>query len=223
MRRIPIISIILLSLATVSAAQDHPQFFRKGSKALLFEFSGLSELGANAFNGGIGGKYFLDNKMAIRGGLQYMNLNEDIPNQGSGGIDGTRQANRFGLSAAVEIHFDTSRVNPYFGGGASFSITSTESRTAADNFLNQIIIKNDQNGEFGYYGGSQFSLFAMLGIEVFILDNLSLAAEYRFGYAYLSRKDQEITQGNTTVTTKQGSMQGIGIASSGALILAVYF
>lgn len=152
-----------------------------------------------------------------------MDLNENIPYDGDNGIDGKRKANRFGISAAVEFHFDTSRVNPYIGGGVGFAVTSTEYKSTADNLTNQFTVKNDEDGEFGYYGGTEFTIFGILGVEVFIIKNLSLAAEYRLGYASVSRKDEEFTQGNTTVTNRQGSITGIGLESSGALILSVYF
>ena len=215
--------ILLILIGTVANAQNSKGYFKEGSKALLFEFNGLADLGAGSFNGGLGGKYFITRKMAIRGSLQFMDLNEDIPFQGDGGVDGDRNANHFGLSAAVEVHFDTSRVNPYFGGGLGFGITSTERKTAVNDITNQTTIKNDIDGEFGYYGGTQFSVFGILGVEVFVIDNLSLAAEYQLGYVYLSRKDQEVTQGNTTVTTHQGSQTSLGLQSSGSLILSVYF
>ena len=77
--------------ANLDSKQREP-FFEKKSKALLFEFSGFDNLSANSFNGGIGGKYFIKSNMAIRGGLQFVNINEDIPFQGTGGIDGEAQA-----------------------------------------------------------------------------------------------------------------------------------
>ena len=218
--RFILILVFLLSSFSLVQAQNH--YFKKQSKALLFEFSGLDNLGANSFNGGFGGKYFINNRVAIRGSLQFMTIDETIPFQGTG-VNGKTEADRFGISAAIEVHFDTSRVNPYFGGGLGLAFTSTESKTAESNPADQITIKNDSNGEFGYYGGTEFVLFGMIGVEIFIFDQLSLAAEYRLGYGNNSRKDMETTQGTTTTTIEQGSIIGFGLESSGALILAVYF
>lgn len=223
MRRFLQIMLNLILFSTISFAQQNQGYFKAGSKALLFEFSGLADLGAGSYNGGLGGKYFLTNKMAVRGSLQFIDISQEIPFQGDGGIDGTRDVSLFGISGAIEVHFDTSRVNPYFGGGAGVAFSSTERKTAAADITQQVIIKNDQDGELGYYGGTQFSIFAMLGVEVFIIDQLSLAAEYRLGYTYVSQKDQEVTQGTTTVTTRQGSITGLGLESAGALILSIYF
>ncbi len=218
-----IVLILVILISSFSSVQARDPYFKKQSKALLFEFSGLDNLGANSFNGGFGGKYFINNRMAIRGSLQFMTIDEAFPFQGTGGVDGKAQAKRYGISAAIEVHFDTSRVNPYFGGGLGIAFTSTESRTAEADLADQIIIKNDRDGEFGYYGGTEFALFGMIGVEIFIFDKLSLAAEYRLGYGNNSRKDMEVTQGNTTTTFEQGNIIGFGLESSGALILAVYF
>ena len=181
MFKLRFILILVFLLYSFSLVQAQNHYFKKQSKALLFEFSGLDNLGANSFNGGFGGKYFINNRMAIRGSLQFMTIDETIPFQGTG-VNGKTEADRFGISAAIEVHFDTSRVNPYFGGGLGLAFTSTESKTAESNPADQITIKNDSNGEFGYYGGTEFVLFGMIGVEIFIFDQLSLAAEYRLGY-----------------------------------------
>jgi len=223
MGKIIFVSAVLLIFSSLSFSQDDKPFFEKGSKALLFEFSGLDNLGANSFNGGIGGKYFLKSNLAIRAGLQFMNIKEDDPFQGTDGVDGEAQATRFGLSGALEVHLNATRVNPYFGAGLGLSLTSTESKSAEADPADQVTIKNDRDGEFGYYGGTELMFFGMLGVEIFVFKNLSVAAEYRLGFARESLKDEEATLGNTTVTTKQGSFSAFGIESSGVLTLAVYF
>ena len=223
MSKFKIIFTMVLLFSSLSFGQSEKPFIEKGSKALLFEFSGFDNLGANSFNGGIGGKYFIKPHMAIRGSLQFVTIDEDIPFQGTGGIDGGAKASRFGFSGALEIHINTTRVNPYFGGGLGLSFTSTKSKTDEADPNDQVTIKNDRDGEFGYFGGTAFTIFGMVGVEIFVVENLSLAAEYRLGFASISRKDEEVTQVNTTVTTKQGSITGFGIESSGVLTLAVYF
>ena len=223
MRNLLITVIILGFFSGAAMAQQHKPFFKEGSKAILFEFQGFDNLGANSFNGGIGGKYFIQPKLAVRGGLQFVSISEDIPFQGTNGIDGEQSATQFGIFGAVEYHLDTTRVNPYLGGGIGVSFTSTESKSAEADPVNQVIIKNDRNGEFGYFGGTEFTVFALAGVEIFIIKNLSLAAEYRLGIQQLSRKDEERTEGNTTVTTKQGSRTTFGVASAGVLTLAIYF
>jgi hypothetical protein len=223
MQKILITCIMVCTLSALAFSQDNNTYFDEGSKAVLFEFSGLSNLGANAFNGGIGGKYFIKSDIAIRGGVQFATISEDIPFQGSGGIDGERSATQFGFGGAVEVFIDTGRVNPYYGGGFGVTFTSTESKSEEANPADQVTIKNNRNGEFGYLGGTEISIYGIFGVEVFIIKNLSLAAEYRLGFADISRKDEERTVGNTTVTTKQGTTRGFALQSAGVLTLAVYF
>ncbi len=223
MNKLIFVLTMLLFFSSLLFGQNNKPYFKNGSKALLFEFSGLNNLSANSFNGGIGGKYYIQSHMAVRGGLQFVNINQDFPFQGTGGADGEARAGQFGIFGAVEIHLDTSRVSPYWGGGFGLAFSSTESKTTVADPTDQVSILNNRNGEFGYFGGIGFSLFGMAGVEIFILKNLSLAAEYRLGFSTISRYDEEVTQGNVTVTTKQGSINQIGIESTGILTLAVYF
>ena len=223
MNKLMLVFTLLLFFSSLSFGQKKTTYFENGSKAFLFEFSGLDNLSANSFNGGVGGKYYIKSNMAVRGGLQFVNINQDFPFQGTGGIDGEAQASQYGIFGAIEIHLDTSRVNPYWGAGLGISFTSTESKTTEADPIDQETIQNNRDGEFGYFGGTEFNIFGMVGVEIFILKNLSLAAEYRLGFSTISRYDEEVTQGNVTVTTKQGSINQIGIESSGVLTLAVYF
>ena len=65
--------------------------------------------------------------------------------------------------------------------------------------------------------------FGLFGFEFFLTDAVSFSAEYRLGVARTSLKDQEVTTGATTTTTKQGSSSLVNIASSGLFTMAVYF
>ena len=223
MKRIILCILIIFTFFLILQAQTSETYFERGSKAMLFEFVGLAFLGANSFDGGVGGKYFINQDLAIRGGIQFAEISEDDPFQGTGGVDGKSEASQFGVSAAAEFHLNRARVSPYVGGGLALRFTSTESKSAEQNFVDQITVKNSQSGEFGYFGGTEFVIFGMIGAEIFIIDQLSLAAEYQLGYSHLSRKDEEITQGNTTITNKQGSQTEFALQSAGVLTLAIYF
>ena len=52
----------LLTLFTAAGAQSQPlSVGTQGSKAILFNFAGLSALNLTAYQGGLGGKYFISN------------------------------------------------------------------------------------------------------------------------------------------------------------------
>jgi hypothetical protein len=66
----------------------------------------------------------------------------------------------------------------------------------------------------------------MMGFEYFIVDAISLSAEYRLGYSMLSPSDEVISStfpGSTSLTTKGTSSNSFGLNSAGFLTLAVYF
>jgi opacity protein-like surface antigen len=221
------ISVILALLVSVSFAQDNHTFIGSGSKAVLFSFSGLSNLGANNFEGGAGMKYFLNSQLALRGALMVNASGTTIPaNPGVGevGIDGSTSATTFGIEGALEFHLTTTRVTPYFGGGIGFSVASNESIPPVTGTapLYQITTKNRQ----GSGAGTIVNFFALMGVEYFIVNEVSLSAEYRLGYNLLSPSDEEISSnrpGFVTQTTKGTSSHDLYLNSQGFLTLAVYF
>ena len=103
-------ALILALFAFTSFAQqdkDHDPFMYSGSKAVLFSFSGLSNLGANNFDGGAGIKFFLTPPMALRFGVQVGLSGSTIPanpSTGETGIDGSTSQTTFGIEAALEYH-----------------------------------------------------------------------------------------------------------------------
>jgi opacity protein-like surface antigen len=218
----------MLMLISVSTAQETS--IAERSKALLFSFSGLSNLGANEFQGGIGGKYFLSNDMALRAGLQFATASQTIPANppaGVSGQDGTVSALQLGVSGVIEYHLTRTRVSPYIGGGLGISYTTTESKNAIVGGGSQTTVKNDISGETiggaNFAGGMEFTIGAVAGVEFFVSKEVSLGAEYMLGFITNSRLDQEVSNGTTTTTTKTGGLTMIGIKSSGVLTLAVYF
>ena len=221
------ISLILALLVSTSFAQDVHPFIGSGSKAVLFSFSGLSNLGANNFDGGAGMKYFLTSQMALRGGLLVNASGSTIPaNPGVGevGVDGSTSSTTFGIEGALEYHLTTTRVTPYFGGGIGFSTTSNESIPAATGTapLYQVTTKNRD----GSGAGTMINFFALMGVEYFIVNEISLSAEYRLGYNLLSPSDEEVSSNRpdfVTQTTKGTSTHDLYLQSQGFLTLAIYF
>ncbi|HRI46157.1 MAG: outer membrane beta-barrel protein [Ignavibacteriaceae bacterium] len=191
-----------------------------GSKAILFQFSGLSFLQANEFEGGAGAKYFLNNRIAVRGLVKFSNSSSVTPWNGvSAGNDGESSTTMLGLGAAVQYYMTIGEMSPYFGGGAAFSTTSSETKSAYPNGGSQTVTKDDPATN----AGTRIDVYALLGVEYFIKENISLSAEYRLGYGSLSRADYSITSGGTTTTTKQGSSSSLGINSQGLLTIAFYW
>lgn len=224
------VATILCLLPALAFAQVTPNL-QSGTKALLFNFTGLDNLNANSFNGGFGGKLYLSPTMAVRGGLQFVSANQDRPANAPAGTqaqDGEVSASTLGFNGAIEIHSGASRVSPFLGVGAGFSTTSTENKNI--NFgpsSSQRVVKNDPDGETingnTFTAGNRFDIFGLIGAEFFIVKELSLAAEYRLGFSKISGKDAEVSQGTNSDKFKVGGTSGFGIATGGALTLSFYF
>ena len=224
MKKVLFVLIALLMIGSVSYGQDVVPGLAGGSKALLFTFGGLSNVGANNFNGGFGAKYYLSSSMAIRGGLQFSSASTTTPANpavGDIGADGTSSTTTIGVGGAVELHLGSGRVSPYLGGGVGFSTTSTESKNpdtaTPPATIVQTTVKNAG-------GATTFTIYAMAGFEYFIWKEASLAGEYQIGFSSSAFKDRETTTtGFPTTTVKQGSSSTLGIAAQGTLTLAIYF
>ena len=88
--------------------------------------------------------------------------------------------------------------------------------------LYQLTTKN----RIGSSAGTMVNFFALMGVEYFIVNAISLSAEYRLGYNLLSPSDEEISSnapGFVTETTKGTSTHDLYLNSPGFLTLAIYF
>ncbi len=232
MKKTFVVGMMLLMGTSLSVSQDVIPSVGPGSKAVLFSFGGLSFLSAGTFDGGVGARYYLNENMSVRAGLQFTSASQTTsanPGAGQVGADGSASATVIGVEGAAEWHMGKGRVIPYMGLGAGFSTTSTDSKPAVTGIapLTQSETKNAQGGLTvngnTYSGGTTFQVFALAGVEFFLYKELSLSAEYQLGYMSVSRKDQEFIVGGTTTTTKVGSASNVGITNSGLLTLSVYF
>jgi hypothetical protein len=242
-----IVASFLLLPASMSFGDDFTTSVGAGSKAMLFNFSGLSVLGAQAFDGGLGAKYYLSDPLALRVSIPFAYTNESVrANAANQTADGSNSGVRVGLAAAAEYHFLKTRVSPYAGGGLGILYASTTEKrpttsTTIGTTTTTTDIKEANNaagltvGSNFFQGGTAFNAALLAGVEFFIVKEVSLSAEYQFGYGLTSQSDQKITtvvtttaggvtSSNTnTVTTKEGALNQFGITAAGVLTLSVYF
>ncbi len=185
---------LAMSIAMAVRANAQPlNVTRQGDKAVLFNFSGLGILSLNKYDGGIGGKYFIADNMAVRG-MFLLGINNTSSN--SNPQSSTNQMS-FGLEGGLEYHLPlASHLSPYFGGDLSFMTSAATINPGNARSTN-----------------TNFGLGAIGGIEYFFNSNISLSAEYQFG----------INLGNSTATGSPGnSSLQIGFQTAG-LTLAAYF
>ncbi len=227
--------IVIFVLFVCGFAQQPSQnnFTRTSSKALLFSFSGLSNLNANTFNNGIGGKLYVNDQIAIYAGLimDYQKITTPInPDTNEIGYDGENSSLNIGVNGGFEWHPVNQKVSPYLGAGFLFSFGSQKQ------FEGNKWYRYDSGTKykmiFETTGIYLFEIFATGGVEFFITKELSLSAEYHLGYNYLSNGESkikyEIVQGEsitppTWPSKKNTRVSSFGFTTSGFLTLAVYF
>ncbi len=179
------ITVLALMLAVPIAGAQPLKVASAGDKALLFNFSGLGTLNLGEYQGGIGGKYFLSNGMAVRGML-LLGVN-NTTNKGSAGFtDATDNIFSFGLGAGLEYHLPiASSVSPYLGGALTFT-TSSEKYTPS--------VFTGGTATTAKTSATSFGIGAIGGVEYFFNQNISLSAEYQFGLSVVSKTNPDVSQ-----------------------------
>lgn len=157
MRRFMFLLAVIFLVGASSSQSQTMRAAAQGEKALLFNFVGLNALSLNAYQGGIGAKYFLSDGLALRGLLLFGIDNKTV----STTPEATDNLFTFGIGGAIEYHLPiSSSVSPYVGGGLQFMTTS----------------ETINSGSFKTTG-TTFGIGALMGVEYFFNQSLSLSAE----------------------------------------------
>jgi hypothetical protein len=211
-------------------AQEATNSVAQGKVAGLFSFSGLSYLEAGTFNGGVGAKYFLSDVFALRGSLNYNHSHQvvypnPLPLTGQVETDGFNNLTTMGISAGAEYHFGKARVSPYAGGQLLLSYTTSDSKDAGRATPPAVFYQTEYQ-DVSASAGTTLQVSALAGVEFFLTKELSLSAEYQFGFSSLSHADSKVIAqtptGTTTTTGKVAGTTALGVSTT-ALTLAVYF
>lgn len=233
MRNIILILSLLISSITFAQEKESNLFTQKSSKALLFSFRGLDNLSAQDFDGGIGGKYFVNDQLAIRFGLQISGMKQTTPanpDTSQNGYDGKRTRSSITFSPAVEWHFNNKRISPYAGLGLKY-VSSSSSRNY-ERVWNKDYTGNITKSIFEESGAVKLVFFILTGVEVFIIQGISLTAEYLFEYETIeggkTKETQTRVQGDATgypktKIYKAPDASSYSFRSGGYLTLSVYF
>jgi hypothetical protein len=187
----------------------------------------LNVLGANAYNSGIGGKFYLVEPIALRGSLAFGMASQDVPTSlATGGTDGSNSGMLIGISVGAEYHLSFNRASPFFGGIINYSTQSTK-QVAPINIANGPKVTSTNTATvLGYTPGNYFSFGGIGGMEFFLTKEISLAAEYQLGWQLPIGYETKVkTEGsiNSEVTADVIGMTRLGISNNGTLTLAVYF
>ena len=218
MKQMMMVLVTLCFVANISlAGDDATPKTRSGDKAWLFTLSGLGNLGAGSFMGGVGGKYYISDGNAIRVALGFGTATTTTKYTGAPSAnfaDIKQSATAFSISPGFLHNLTTSGpVVAYVGAQMSFGTSSTTTENPGFVANNKI---KDTNTLFGVAG--------IAGVEWFAWSVVTLGAEYQLAY-FSSSGTHEITTGATTTSTDAPSTSGFGIgsASSANLTVAVYW
>ncbi len=172
LRYVSLLLIFLMLVACPARAQEAQEAqeadsLRASRRALSFSFDGF-DLGF--FEGGVGGKYWLDPNTALRAGVS---LNLDLNLLGDDEAENTNYG--LGLRVGLERHFGPrGPVSPFVGvvvGVSGYRSTRT------------LIVSDGTNIRRSERENTSLSgaVDAVLGVEYFVTPHVSLAGEYAVG------------------------------------------
>lgn len=177
MLRILAAAALVAGFAAPAAAQN---VRTANTGALTFNLGGLFNSSPAAFDGvGIGGRYFLNEGMALRGAVGITNSTDEVENPG--GKTETKDS-LYALEGGAEIVLARGKSAYLYTGGILQVATGETDPDGTDNNTSR----------------TGLALAGLIGATYFVADSLSVGAEYRLGLAY-SSSEQEV--GNNTVTT----------------------
>lgn len=138
---------------------------------------------------GVGAMIHLDN-FALRPLLQFGTTKTDNGAEHSQSI--------FGLGAAIIKHMNENRVTPYYGAGLHY--TSAKEKNAIEE------------------SASTFTIYGLFGVDVYVYKNVTLGAEYNFGYNSTSSK----TEYGTGIDDAESSSSSFGFDVV-KVVLTIFF
>ena len=191
-------------LAVASSALSAEVNTSKGHKELLFGFSGLSDLGAGSFNGGIGMRHYINDRTALRPGIQF-GWSKHNPD----GDNNDTRITTGGANLAWERHHasQVTSVSPYcgLGAGVNFAQSKTTVGTTGDDKTT----------------GMGFSAYGLAGFECGVADGVTLGGEYRLGFNWVKSKFE--AAGSTTSVETTDTGLNLGSANGAMLYLGVHW
>jgi hypothetical protein len=191
----------------------------KGDKGLCFSVSGLSSVGIGQYEGGIGGKYWVSNKLAIvssiGGNAQRRTRSASVANY----TDDKSTSSTCSFFAGLEDHFfRNNRISPYLGGGLHFSISNASSYQSLPKDNPPPTAAKKVTNNFWSYGVRGFC-----GIEFFFTDWVSLSGQYQIDYYSTKSTAKTILVGGQGVTQPKEMKYTANSLSMGTSVLVATF
>jgi opacity protein-like surface antigen len=206
MYKLGILILALVLVASTVMAQDTTPKTKEGDHAFLFQFSGLSNLNANNYLGGAGIRWYFDDMMALRVGVNFGTTSAPTPgynpNASPQTLNEKTTNSSYGINVGLQKDFATSgAVVAYYGAQVSWLGTSLGSQTVSGSSTTQ----------------STFGVAVLAGVEWFPWANVSLSPEYQLGFTSTGAPSVSGASYTPPATTS------FNLASTGFLTLSFYF
>lgn len=175
------VSLVLAAcaIATTAMAQDVRK--AQGDAAFLFSYNGLGSSTVGAYNGGVGGQWYLSNDMALRFGLGFGTTSTE---SGAEGSKTTVSGTAISLAPGIRMNIaSNSNVVGYVGGQVMFGSGSTKS-------------EREGSTNTAEASSSNLGVGVFFGAEWFPTKNISLGMEY--GLGFMSSSSSTTTAGTKT-------------------------
>jgi hypothetical protein len=202
------------SVVSSKSAQGH-----KGDKGLCFSVSGLSTVGIGQYEGGIGGKYWISNKLAFISSIG-LSAQRQTSSSNAGYTDSKYTTASFSIFGGVEDHFFIKKkISPYLGGGLRFSI-------ARSTTYDPIPKENPPPTATKKYISDTWSagVRGSIGREFFFADWVSLAGQYQIDYNTRSTTNKRILVGGESVTDSYGNKYtSFTLGTSTSSLIATFY
>lgn len=220
MRRLFLTMLCVCFIFGISFGQDNSVRPKKGTKGLSFSVRGLSNLGVSGVGAGIGGKYWRSDKLAYVASIGFSG-NYTVSDRELQGYSDQKTFNG-GISVlpGIEYHyFPSDRISPYWGTGISFSIYRSTNNPSLPPAPPPGTTTRVESWTYS------FGPFLSLGIEWFIIKNLSIAGSYQVNFSYLhtSQKWFHVPASNISGTTNETRSSWSLNWGTSALVATFYF
>jgi hypothetical protein len=203
------------SVVSSKSANSH-----KGDKGLCFSVSGLSTVSIGQYEGGIGGKYWVSNKMALIGSIGGNAQKQTSSSTAANYTDSKYTASTCSFFAGVEDHFFIkNKISPYLGGGMRFGIGRYTSYNSLpkDNPPPTATKKTTRSSWSVGVRGS-------FGIEFFFADWVSLSGQYQIDYNTGSTTNKAIlVSGESATNPNDYKYTSFTLGTSTSSLVATFY
>ena len=171
--------IVLVLVATAALGEEVTR--KAGDTSLNFGFNGLN---ISDYKYGIGGKRWLTDNLAATASLDvYQSKDTDKDNVTFSVTQPPSiktEQNWYGVSLGLEKHLTAHHnLSPYVGG----ELTYSNQRYSTDNWT---------SGSYSSATNKHSGITAIFGVEYALIENMSLSADYGYGYSYDRRKTNSV-------------------------------